>query len=78
MIEKEQQNIITEHEKCGMLTEANRIKLVKLLCEYLYSKFGPYPTTENKIAVSLAITILFPCLKYVPSQGDGIVSIIVI
>lgn len=72
-IENDGQNILKKYEKDGMLTEQNRFLLEKCLCEFLYSRFGPYPKTEEERNVSRAVIRLFPCMKYVASQKEGIV-----
>lgn len=75
LIENEQTPIITENEKFGKLSESSRIKLVKNLCQFMYSKFGPYPSTKQKEKVSMATINLFPCLKYILSKEKGFVRV---
>lgn len=71
--ENDGRKILKDHNTCGMLTDANRKSLITHLCEFLYMKFGPYPTSHQKKSVSLAAIQLFPSLKYTPSQEEGIV-----
>lgn len=75
LIQNEAQQILNEQDKNSALSEDFRKKLIKHLCEFLYSKFGAYPGMEQKKNVSKAAIKLFPGLKFKHSQADGIVCV---
>lgn len=54
-------NLLSQRKK--PLTEKDRKRLIRHIYEYVISRFGAYPTKEQKEALSQAVVFLFPSLK---------------
>lgn len=74
IIQNEGQHILNEERKNGILCQTNRVKLIGHLCEFIFTKFGPYPEKSHKISVAKATVNLFPSLEYKADGADPIVS----
>lgn len=78
LIENGGARMVNEFNYEGKLCKKSRQKLCDFLCDFLFQKFGLYPTREQKAAVSKAAIQLFPVLRVPNSKLDGIVSTIFI
>lgn len=74
MIENDGARIVNEYAHNHKLTDSSRNKLVDVLADFMFLKFGPYPSKEEKILISKLAIELFPCLRIPNSKIDGIVS----
>lgn len=53
----------------GVLSVANRRRMIKLAAEFSVQRFGNKISIDDKIAVAKAIVELFPCLQ---SKGENV------
>lgn len=76
IIRAEVQHILIEERRNGVLCQTNRVKLIGHLCEFIFTKLGPYPEKNNKISVEKSTVKLFPSLEYKAHGADPIVALI--
>lgn len=78
MIENGGARLINEFNNSGTVsyTELWKRKLVDLLADFIFERFGLYPTPFQKITVCKATVELFPKLRVKDSKLDGIVRVL--